>query len=443
MPGRPGATDDATATRPCSSRSSRSPSGRSRRPSAGTSRRRASTPHRHLVEFRGASEAVGRRDRHGRGLRARRQGQGRRHRHRQGLRRARSSATTSAAARRRTARTTSASRARSALGDAVARLQGHEDGRPDGRQARARRSGSPCTTVDAEQNLLLVKGAVPGPKNGIVEIREEERHGRAEGTRARRRRQGVEGRHARGGRLRRRGEAASRARDRARRAERAPRRARAARRAAGSSPAAARSRGARRAPAAPAPGTIRAPQFTGGGVAFPPSPRSFDVKVNRRRAAPRCARRSRRTRGDGTLGVVDAPAFDEPSTKHGCRAARARGARSGRSLVVVAEDEENVVKSFRNLERVVVVVPSELEVAARRLGARARSSPRRALERRRSGGPVMSLAPDRDPARAGGLGEELQPDRRDRKYTFRVHKDAHKTQVRQAVEELFEVKVDA
>ena len=27
-------------------------------------------------------------------------------------------------------------------------------------------------------------------------------------------------------------------------------------------------------------------------------------------------------------------------------------------------------------------------------------------------------------------------------YTFRVHKDAHKTQVRQAVEELFEVKVE-
>ena len=29
----------------------------------------------------------------------------------------------------------------------------------------------------------------------------------------------------------------------------------------------------------------------------------------------------------------------------------------------------------------------------------------------------------------------------DRKYTFRVHKDAHKTQIRQAVEELFEVRV--
>ncbi len=30
----------------------------------------------------------------------------------------------------------------------------------------------------------------------------------------------------------------------------------------------------------------------------------------------------------------------------------------------------------------------------------------------------------------------------DRKYSFRVHKDAHKTQVRQAVEELFDVKVE-
>jgi large subunit ribosomal protein L3 len=30
--------------------------------------------------------------------------------------------------------------------------------------------------VDAENNLLLVKGAVPGPKNGIVEIREERAH---------------------------------------------------------------------------------------------------------------------------------------------------------------------------------------------------------------------------------------------------------------------------
>jgi large subunit ribosomal protein L23 len=31
----------------------------------------------------------------------------------------------------------------------------------------------------------------------------------------------------------------------------------------------------------------------------------------------------------------------------------------------------------------------------------------------------------------------------DRKYTFKVHEDAHKTQIRQAVEELFEVQVES
>jgi large subunit ribosomal protein L3 len=32
-------------------------------------------------------------------------------------------------------------------------------------------------SVDPEDNLLLVKGAVPGPKNAIVEVREEIRGG--------------------------------------------------------------------------------------------------------------------------------------------------------------------------------------------------------------------------------------------------------------------------
>ena len=51
--------------------------------------------------------------------------------------------------------------------------------------------------VDAERNLLLVKGAVPGPKNGIVEMRAAD--GRAEGTAARRGGQEGEGRRARRG----------------------------------------------------------------------------------------------------------------------------------------------------------------------------------------------------------------------------------------------------
>ena len=49
--------------------------------------------------------------------------------------------------------------------------------RMSGRMGGKRRTqvGLVIHSTDPEQNLLLVKGAVPGPKNGIVEIREERR----------------------------------------------------------------------------------------------------------------------------------------------------------------------------------------------------------------------------------------------------------------------------
>jgi len=42
---------------------------------------------------------------------------------------------------------------------------------------RVTQTGLVVHEVDAERNLLLVKGAVPGPKNGLVEVREEVRRG--------------------------------------------------------------------------------------------------------------------------------------------------------------------------------------------------------------------------------------------------------------------------
>ena len=54
----------------------------------------------------------------------------------------------------------------------------------------------------------------------------------------------------------------------------------------------------------------------------------------------------------------------------------------------------------------------------------------------------MSLAPD-EILIAPVVSEKSYSLIEERKYSFRVHKDAHKTQIRQAVEELFEVKVDA
>ena len=107
-------------------------------------------------------------------------------------------------------------------------------------------------------------------------------------------------------------------------------------------------------------GTIRAPQFTGGGVVFPPGPRSFELKVNRKalRAALRSALSDHAQAG--TLALVDT-AFDAPSTKQAAELLAGWG-RATPTLVVVSEDEEALAKSFRNLDRVEVTVPSELEV---------------------------------------------------------------------------------
>jgi large subunit ribosomal protein L4 len=109
-------------------------------------------------------------------------------------------------------------------------------------------------------------------------------------------------------------------------------------------------------------GTIRAGQFTGGGVIFPPSPRSFVVKVNRkaRRSALRGALSSHAQAG--TLAVLDASSFEAPSTKVAEKLLLDWGKETP-VLVVATEDEAGLIKSFRNLERVLVTLPSELEVA--------------------------------------------------------------------------------
>jgi large subunit ribosomal protein L4 len=110
-------------------------------------------------------------------------------------------------------------------------------------------------------------------------------------------------------------------------------------------------------------GTIRAPQWTGGGLAFPPQPRSFGGKVNRkaRRAALRSALSAHVS--EGTLGFLDEGAFDEPSTKKAADLL-AGWKQQSPTVLVVTEEDGAVAKSFRNLDRVLVVTPDELEVAA-------------------------------------------------------------------------------
>src|SRR6266511_3257647 len=117
-------------------------------------------------------------------------------------------------------------------------------------------------------------------------------------------------------------------------------------------------------------GTTRAPQFTGGGVAFPPGMRNFEVKVNKkvRHAALRSALSDHAA--NGSIAVVGADAFGEPST------------------------------------------PCRVSSRYRRSSGPDRCWSPRPLSTQCRGGPPDVAAPERSLACACRLGEELQPDRR-------------------------------
>jgi large subunit ribosomal protein L4 len=100
-------------------------------------------------------------------------------------------------------------------------------------------------------------------------------------------------------------------------------------------------------------GSIRSPQWVGGGVAHGPSPRDHAIRVNRkmRRGALRSALTD--ALQNGKLAVVDGLEWDEPKTK---QAVQVLGALelAGRVLVVLPAPSASgaVEKSFRNLPNV-------------------------------------------------------------------------------------------
>jgi len=109
-------------------------------------------------------------------------------------------------------------------------------------------------------------------------------------------------------------------------------------------------------------GSIRAPHWTGGGIAFGPTPRGYTVKVNRkaRRRALRAALSVHAERG--SVWAVDAPSFESPST-NAAAAALNRLDDAGRVLVLVGDEESACALSFRNIERVQVLPARQTGVA--------------------------------------------------------------------------------
>lgn len=106
-------------------------------------------------------------------------------------------------------------------------------------------------------------------------------------------------------------------------------------------------------------GSIRAPHFTGGGVALGPKPRSYAQKTPKKmiRLALRSALSDRAN--EGRIVVVDSFGWEQPSTKNAVAALISLGI-EGRVLVVVAREDAVTALSFRNIPEVHVIAPGEL-----------------------------------------------------------------------------------
>jgi large subunit ribosomal protein L4 len=106
-------------------------------------------------------------------------------------------------------------------------------------------------------------------------------------------------------------------------------------------------------------GSIRAPHYSGGGVALGPKPRSYAQKTPKKmiKLALRSALSDRAN--EDRIVVVDSWGWDAPSTKQAKAALAALGV-DGRVLVVVDRDDAVAALSFRNLPDVHVILPGEL-----------------------------------------------------------------------------------
>ena len=108
-------------------------------------------------------------------------------------------------------------------------------------------------------------------------------------------------------------------------------------------------------------GSIRAPQWKGGGVVFAPKPRSYRYSVPKkvRRLAMRSVLTSKVLEGE--LRVLDALTIDAFSTKKAKEILKNLNLET-KTIIVLSEGNEKIVKSFANLPKVETVVVDYMNV---------------------------------------------------------------------------------
>jgi large subunit ribosomal protein L4 len=106
-------------------------------------------------------------------------------------------------------------------------------------------------------------------------------------------------------------------------------------------------------------GSIRAPHFSGGGVALGPKPRKYSQRTPKKMVSLALRSALSDRAADNKVVVVDAFNFDTPSTKLAAAVLQSLGV-DGKVMVVVERTDQLATKSFRNLPNVQVVQTNEL-----------------------------------------------------------------------------------
>ena len=107
-------------------------------------------------------------------------------------------------------------------------------------------------------------------------------------------------------------------------------------------------------------GSTRAPQWTGGGVVFAPTPRDYTIRLNKKekRAALKSALTSRVQ--NNQFVVVDELKFDEIKTKN--FKAVMNNLKVSKALVILNENDQNTVLSARNIPEVKTALVNTINV---------------------------------------------------------------------------------
>lgn len=107
-------------------------------------------------------------------------------------------------------------------------------------------------------------------------------------------------------------------------------------------------------------GSIRSPQWTGGGVVFAPKPRDYEIKLNKKekRAALKSVLTSRVQ--EEKFFVIDALKCDEIKTKTMVNLLNKLGAK--KALIVLDTNDQNVILSARNIQGVKTALTNTINV---------------------------------------------------------------------------------